>query len=219
MKLSWETSSFLVVVVAWLIISIAVGFKGFYFLVLCGVSVTILEGLLCLFLVSKIAKRVNFVKALPEEIKREDDVLLQGTPFLSAILFFYVNLLFSNIAIKLTLGISIVLFTGTFYVSRALGKVKSNPSFRFESMYFLFFLATSVAYEIAVILFAILVAPLFSLPPIVDVLVVSSMAIIVFLPVVIASLYFPIRYGVPLPKWLKRYFGKRKIEKASDTKT
>jgi len=203
MKLSLGSISILLVVIVWLIIASILGFEGTYFNILTASLVVIVEGILCLLLIPKIENKFHFVKALPEEIKREDDVLLQGIPFISAILFFYLNILFSNSGIKLILGLTIVLATGTFYVSRALAKIKCNAQYRFESIYFLIFLVTGVIYEIIVIIFIILIAPSLTIPLIVEVLVISGLVIIIFLPLAFAVAYFPIRYGVRSPKWLK----------------
>lgn len=96
MKLSFLGIISILVAVVWLIIASLLGFEGTSFNILSGISVMIVEGILCLLLIPKLENRFHFVKALPEEIKREDDVLLQGTPFISAVLFFYLNILSSN---------------------------------------------------------------------------------------------------------------------------
>jgi hypothetical protein len=202
MKLSLRRISILFVIV-WVIVASILLFEGASPIVLIGISVMIVEGILCLLLIPKLENKFHFVKALPEEINREDDVLLQGTPFISAILFFYLNILTSVFYVKLILGLTIILGTGTFYVSRAAAKIKSDPHDRFMSIFFLVFLVAGVIYEIIVILFVILIAPRLTIPLIVEVLVISGLTIIIFLPLAFASAYFPIRYGVRSPKWQK----------------
>ena len=52
--------------------------------------------------------KISLNPALPEEIKREDDVLLQGVAFISSILFFYVNLVLNVATEKIFFSIVIV---------------------------------------------------------------------------------------------------------------
>jgi len=198
-------------IMAWFLLVAFLGFNNyvFYFLTMLIITIMGLEGLGCSFLVYRLSKKLKTVQATPDEIKREDDVLLQGTPFISAILFFYLNILLSNSAYKLILGLTIVLGTGTFYVTRGLAKIKSNPMFRFESIFFLVFLATGVTYELISIALTALVFSILTLPLIADVLVISVLAIIVFLPVTFAIVYFPVRYGARTPKLLKFFEEKR----------
>jgi hypothetical protein len=113
------------------------------------------------------------------------------------------NILLPNSTYKLILGLTIVLGTGTFYVTRGLAKIKSNPLYRFESIFFLIFLAVGVTYELIVIALTALVFG--TTPLLIDILVISFLAFIVFLPVNFAVVYFPIRYGARIPK-LMRYF-------------
>jgi hypothetical protein len=178
----------------------------FYFLSLLIITIMGLEGLGCSFFVNRLSKKLRTKQAEPDEIKREDDVLLQGTPFISAILFFYLNILISNTDYKLLLGLTIVLGTGTFYITRGLAKIKSNHMFRFYSIFFLVFLATGVSYELIAIALATFVFPIVTIPFMVEVLVIAALVIIVFLPVDLAIVYFPVRYGARIPKLMK-YFG------------
>ena len=90
------------------------------------------------------------VKAQPEEVKREDDILLQGTTFCSAILFFYVNLILSSGVDKISLSILIVAFGIPFYCSRAYAKIKDSPKYRYYSMYLLAFLLGTYIISISV---------------------------------------------------------------------
>jgi len=90
------------------------------------------------------------IKAHPEEVKREDDVLLQGTTFCSAILFFYVNLMLSNELDKIMLSILIVVFGIPFYCLRAYAKIKDKPKYRYYSMYLFAFLVGSYITAISV---------------------------------------------------------------------
>ena len=138
------------------------------------------------------------------KLKREDDVLLQGTPFLSAILLFYVTTLTPDVGAKIKLGLVIVLFTGTFYVLRAIGKIKSLPKYRFLSMFFLIYLGTSVVYEIAILTFPAFFPSFLTLPLIIQVSTIAGSGITVFLPSALVGLYFPRRYGVRATFFKKR---------------
>jgi hypothetical protein len=87
----------------------------------------------------KVGKRltpyIQKAKVSQAEISREDDVLLQGATFSSAILFFYVNLMLEDKLSKLILSILIVAFAGSFYISRAVAKIKDSPKLRYYSIY------------------------------------------------------------------------------------
>lgn len=140
--------------------------------------------------------KYHFLKAPPEEIKREDDVLLQGTPFISAILFFYVNMLMPDGNNKLIIAFAIAVSTGTFYVLRARAKIKSDAKYRFWSVYFLIFLCASFIYEIIAITYPLYAHFLLTTPVLFQILLVSSLAIIPIFSLALATSYFPYRYGV-----------------------
>jgi hypothetical protein len=89
-----------------------------------------------LFLGERIAKRYNITikKAGKQELRREDDILLQSVPFLSAIVFFYVNFLIEDLRFKTVLSLFIVVSAICFYLLRVWGKLKESPRHRFFSM-------------------------------------------------------------------------------------
>lgn len=155
-----------------------------------------LEGLGCSFLIIRLSKKLKTIQAPPDEIKREDDVLLQSMPFVFAGFVFFLTTLISDTRTKVTLGLVLVLSLGTFYVFRAIGKIKSLPKYRFASIFFLVYLGTSVVYEIVVLLFPILFPFILLFPPILQVSLIASLGITVFLPMALVGLYFPRRYGV-----------------------
>jgi hypothetical protein len=186
----------------WLIAASLLGFSQFYLLASFAIVVMLLIAGGCLLLAIKIAK--NVIQAPSDEIRREDDVLLQGTPFISTVLFFYINISITNYTVKLTLGLAIVLLTGTFYVLRALAKIKSNPELRFSSMFFLIYLSTAVIYEIVVLLSPEAFPWILTLPLLIQVMIVACLVIITFLPSAFCSAYFSKRYGVRPPTWLKK---------------
>ncbi len=161
------------------------------------------EAFLCILFASWLNRNFHFMKALPDEIKREDDVLLQGTPFISTIAFFYINLLLNDQTLKIAIGLTIVLLTGTFYLFRASAKIRADPKARYDSMHFLVLLATITIYELTVIPLSLYIG-VFSLPILLVVLWISGFALIVFLPIALVSMYFPIRYGVQQPKWVRK---------------
>ena len=193
-------------IIGWFLLTGFLSFNGydFYFLTLLALTIMGLEGLGCSLLVIKLSKKLKTIQAPPDEIRREDDVLLQGTPFISAILFFYLTTLTSDIWAKVTLGLSIVLFTGTFYVLRAIAKIKSLPKYRFASMFFLVYLGMCVIYEIVVLLFPAFFPSFLTLPPIIQVSTIAGLGITVFLPSALVGLYFPRRYGVRATIFKKR---------------
>jgi len=82
-------------------------------------------------------------KAKPEEIQREDDVLLQSVAFSQSILFVMVNLLSIDIPSKLFLAVLVAVCAATCYVLRALGKIKDNARYRFYSMLALCFVISN----------------------------------------------------------------------------
>jgi hypothetical protein len=192
------------IMIGWVMVAGFLKFEGFYFLSLLIVTIMVLEGLGCLVLVIKVAKRFPDIRAPPDEIRREDDVLLQGTPFISAILFFYLTTLTSDVNVKVSIGLAIVLLTGTFYVLRAIAKIKCLPNLRLWSIFFLVYLGTSTLYEIAVLLFPTLFPFILSLPQIIQIFVLGSLIIITVLPTAIVGAYFPKRYGAKIDISRKR---------------
>lgn len=193
-------------ILGWFVLECFLTFNGYDFYSLAQFAITImgLEGFACFLAVIKLSNRFKIIKAPPDEIRREDDVLLQGTPFLSAILFFYLTTITSDIKAKVILGLSIVLFTGTFYVLRAVAKIKSLPKYRFVSMFFLVYLGTSAIFEIFVTVFPLVFPSFLTLPSSIQVLTIAGSGVTVFLPTALVGLYFPKRYGVTISIFKKR---------------
>jgi hypothetical protein len=77
-------------IIAWFLLAAFLGFNNyiFYFFSMLILTIMGLEGFGSSLLVNRTSKKFKTIRATPDEIKREDDVLLQGTPFISAILFF-----------------------------------------------------------------------------------------------------------------------------------
>lgn len=85
---------------------------------------------------NKIAKHYHIVivKAPDDELRREDDILLQSVTFSAAIVFFYANFLVENQASRISLSIAIIILAIAFYLVRAWAKLKESPTYRFWSM-------------------------------------------------------------------------------------
>lgn len=86
-------------------------------------------------IIERVSKKVR--KADDDELRREDDVLLQAVAFSQTLLFFFVNLTLEEQVNRLTLSVLIAGFASTFYILRAWAKIKDNPKFRYYSMYVL----------------------------------------------------------------------------------
>ena len=71
-------------------------------------------------------------KANPEEIRREDEVLLQAVAFSQSVLFILVNQ--TPIEDKLQWSLLIAIVAVTFYALRAWAKIKDSPKYRYYSM-------------------------------------------------------------------------------------
>lgn len=83
---------------------------------------------------------IKIKKADEEELRREDDVLLQSVPFLSTIVFVFVNLFIEDQLFKTVLSVFIATCAISFYALRALGKIKQSSKYRHYSMMLLAFL-------------------------------------------------------------------------------
>jgi hypothetical protein len=155
-----------------------------------------LEAVGCLFLAWKIAGRYPTAKAGTEEIKREDDVLLQGTPFISAILLFYLNTLVSDTNNKIILANAIVYLTLIFFVLRGFAKIKSNPTSRFFSALFLVWLGSSFGFVFLVSYFPSIFPYILELPLLGILLYGIGLAIVPILSTALAVAYLTQRYGI-----------------------
>ncbi|MCW4007525.1 MAG: hypothetical protein NWF09_02365 [Candidatus Bathyarchaeota archaeon] len=96
------------------------------------------------YLGEKVAKHyhIEIAKASDDELRREDDVLLQSVTFSAAIVF-YVNFLVEDYVSKIVLSVFIVALAILFYLLRAWGKIKENLKYRHRSMILLAFLLGS----------------------------------------------------------------------------
>jgi hypothetical protein len=163
----------------------------------------VLESVACLFLALKMAKHHPIARADAREIEREDDVLLQGITFASAVLFFYVNMLTSDMNVKFWVSLMIICSTGSFYLFRALAKIKSDPYYRFYSAFLLVWVACSYVFEFVVIFFPVIFPKILSMPPLAQVSAVVGFTVIPILLTALAGAYLPQRYGVKSFRQLK----------------
>lgn len=113
---------------------------------------------------SKIGGRIGtkFAEADEEEIRREDDVLLQAVTFSSAILFFFVNMVLQEVSVKIVFSTLIVMFALPFYVVRALAKIKDNSKYRYYSMNILAFLLCVMVSSFFITVFGLFIPKEFS---------------------------------------------------------
>lgn len=150
-----------------------------------------------LVLLIKIDRYYPFSRANDDEIHREDDVLLQGTTFLSAILFFYVNTLPAEFnAAKVPLSVLIVFSTVPFYCFRAYAKIKNSPEYRFISMFVFLFPTSNYVFQLSVLFIPTWFFPwLLTVHPIVQILFILGLSAIPLSACASAFLYFPKRYG------------------------
>jgi len=185
------------IVIGWFIVASLLEFDGVYFYVILILSSIILWTEVCPFLARRIESRFHFTKADDEEIRKEDDVLLQGATFISAILFFYVNTLLSDRYSKIILGLAFSLLTGSFYIFRAYAKIKSRADYRFFSAFLFAAGATSYAFEIALLLFPTFFPTILALPAIFLSSLIMGLAFILYLSNSLLLIYFYKRYGSP----------------------
>ena len=87
-------------------------------------------------IVRALEKRPNFGKAELDELRREDDILLQATAFSQAALWIYLNLLPNTEYITLFKWV-IPSTAILFYSVRAYAKMKDNNKWRYGSMFIL----------------------------------------------------------------------------------
>lgn len=189
-------------IIGWFVTASLLQFEGYYFLAFFAISIMgVLESAGCLFLALKIAELHPIAQADVSEIEREDDVLLQGITFISAILFFYVNTLASDVNIKFWVSVMIILSTGSFYLLRALAKIKSDSNLRFYSAFLMVWVASSYVFEFLVFFLPIIFPPVLNLPPLGQVMTVISFAVIPFFLSALAGVYLPRRYGIKPLLW------------------
>ena len=184
-------------IIGWFVVASLLKFSGFEFYSLLIFSFFILWAVVCsTFLATKIERRFHFTKADDDEIEKEDDVLLQGATFITAILFFYVNTLLSSQHSKISFGLVFSFLTGSFYLLRAYAKIKSRADYRFFSAFFFVWGVTSFAFEIAVALFPAFFPTILTLSAIFFTLVFVGLMFL-FLLYALSFIYFYKRYGSP----------------------
>jgi len=159
-------------------------------------SIMTLEVVGCLFLAMKIGGRYLIAEADAEEIKKEDEVLLQGTPFISAILLFYLNALVTDTNNRIALANTIAYLTVIFFVLRGFAKIKSNPKSRFLSAVILVWLASSYGFVFLVSYSPSIFPNILKMPILGQVLYALALAIVPILGTALALVYLQQRYGV-----------------------
>ncbi len=151
----------------------------------------------------KIQKYHPFVRASDEEIKREDDVLLQGATFSSAILFFYVNILFP-VSVKLAFSLIIVFLTGSFYCFRAYAKIKDSPEYRVISSAIFLYLAGTYVFMLLFLFIPNFFPIIFHWHPAIQILILELLLAIPLSAFAVSLLCFPRRYGYfPRIRWIR----------------
>jgi len=93
----------------------------------------------------RIGKRfgIEIQKARDEELKREDDVLLQAVAFSQSVLFVYLSFFSDSDHLMNSLKIMIPTVAVIFYCIRAWAKIKDNSRWRYYSVYVLFLVILS----------------------------------------------------------------------------
>jgi hypothetical protein len=187
-------------VIGLFVVSSLLGFAGNYFLIFLGFSLMALGWAGCFFLAKEVVKRHPVAKAMDKEIEREDDVLLQGITFLSTILFFYVNTLIPDANGKVAISLMIVVANGSFYLLRAVAKVKSNPFYRLLSVFFLVWVVSLYCFGLILLLSPTTFPIVLNLPPLIFTLVAVGLTVLSFLLVSLVIVFFAQRYGTFKPR-------------------
>gem|GEM_PF-2906742 len=182
--------------IGWFIVSSLLGFAGTWFLDFLILSFMTLETFGCMFLSLKISGRYPIAEGDADEIKREDDVLLQGTPFISAVLLFYLNALVTDTHNRITLANAIVYLTVTFFVLRGYAKIRSNPKARLFSALILVWLASSYGFVLLVSYSPSIFPNILKMPILGQVLYGLALAIVPILGTALALVYLTQRYGL-----------------------
>jgi len=103
----------------------------------------------CFPIAMKAKARVK--KAKKEELRREDDVLLQAVAFSQSIIFILLNL--TENTRKLTLIYLVAVVTVIFYALRAWAKIKDSSKYRYRSMVVFSFVCSNSVTSIISLLF------------------------------------------------------------------
>lgn len=113
---------------------------AFLGLLLVGLTVGTSSAKISKFVAKKLKMHEKFANVTIDELRREDEILLQGTGILQALILFYVNLV-QKIAESYILN-ALIIFSGIiFYVIRAHAKLKDSNKSRYNSILVLFVLA------------------------------------------------------------------------------
>jgi hypothetical protein len=79
-------------------------------------------------------------QASSEELKREDDVLLQAVALSQSVFFIYLNQIESSIFV-IAFKITVPIFAVSFYILRGWAKIRNSPRHRYWSIWVLIFIA------------------------------------------------------------------------------
>ncbi len=85
---------------------------------------------------NKLRRRFATNKANTEELRREDDVLLQGTALSQSVFFIYLNLIPSSYIIEI-LKWTVPIVAISFYAMRAYAKIRDSAKYRYYSIFVL----------------------------------------------------------------------------------
>lgn len=112
------------------------------FLFITGFIVTIFLGYLVSVTSIRTAKSLGerTKQASPEELKREDDVLLQAVALSQSVFFIYLNLIESSIFV-IAFKIIVPIFAVFFYILRGWAKIRNSSRHRYWSIWALIFIA------------------------------------------------------------------------------
>lgn len=117
-----------------------------------GVIASFLMSIIGMIIGTKLGAKVT--EAKPEELQREDDVLLQAVAFSQSLLFVLLSLTSSEQRQLLIYAIAIV--TITFYTLRAWAKIKDSSKYRYYSMIAFAFVSSNTVISILDFYFNIL---------------------------------------------------------------
>ena len=182
--------------IAWFIVASLLHFSGVVFNWFFAASLIFLEAVSFPILLLRKDKRHPFSTASDDEIRREDDVLLQGAAFSSAILFFYVNTLPEEFkALKVPFSLLIVFSIVPFYCFRAYAKIKGSPEYRILSSFVFVYLASNYVFQLLALFFPNFFPSVLTLHPLFQMLIIVGLSQFPLSLWALAIVYFPRRYG------------------------
>jgi len=149
MRLRWILGFTTVIVI--LTILCLVGFLFPVFQFLLDILIGFPFAFVGYFFAVKASARVK--KAKKEELRREDDVLLQAVAFSQSIIFILLNL--TENTHKLTLIYLVAMVTVVFYALRAWAKIEDSAKYRYRSMVAFSFVCSNSVTSIISLLFSL----------------------------------------------------------------